>query len=537
MRFFSLLILLFISTGLRAQQSATYWFDKGTETQDPLLQVDYFTRAIEGGLTQNVVYYYRAYAQSQLDRHELALNDYRAAEAATGNVKKTYIWSGMAWSYYALGKTTEGLAAAQKATTADANNSDAWNITGWLQMEKQNYAASADAFTKYLALEEDKYYGYRSRSYALLLGKEYARALADCEAGLALKPGDDYLLERKALVLMKLNRQDEAMAIIHDRIEYKQDDPISLSNLGSLFYQNGDYRTAIEYHNEGIKLYQKKIAIDPTFIKVYKDDVYRIYLNRGEAYYMLKDYQTALADFTKATTIKPEDYEAWYEIGELQTYQENYLEATIGYEKAFAIKPDLKDGWVNLGFCYDHINEREKAINAYTRGIKADPTVGLLWNNRGYAYLEMKQYDKALADLTKAIEVDPSVVMSHVSLGEYYYFRGDYATAITKLTEAIEMEGGDVAEYSAAYYTRGACHIQLKNAAQGEEDEKAALRLDASHIKAWEQLGIAHYDQKEMCEAFKAFKKAMELDQGHTVRETKESPAYLAKLTTNPCNE
>jgi tetratricopeptide (TPR) repeat protein len=354
---------------------------------------------------------------------------------------------------------------------------------------------------------------------------------------LAISPDDEYIVERKAVALLKLNRNQEGIALIREKINYKPDDPRSLSNIGDVFYRNEDYKTAIEYHTQAMRLYDKKCKEDREYIRVFRDDIYNIYLARGHAYYALVDYQRALGDYKFATTLKPDDYRAWHEIGELQTFQKNWTEGAMAYEKAFGLKPDLQYGWVNLGFCYDNLNQPYRAIDAYTRGIKNNPDVGLLYNNRGYGYLELKQYDLALADLEKAIEVEPLIVMSHVSLGEYYYDRQQYGDAIAKFDKAVKMEDGTTQAYTAAYYTRGMCYYDQGEFAKAKADFLEAIKLTPNHVLAYEKLGISNYKLGLNCESYMALRKALDLESNVVVKQAKEAPKYMGKMTTNPCTK
>jgi tetratricopeptide (TPR) repeat protein len=332
-----------------------------------------------------------------------------------------------------------------------------------------------------------------------------------------------------------MGKKEEGIALVKDALEFVDDDPLSLSRIGNMFYDHGDYQTAIEYHTQGIELYNKKIAIDPDFIRTHKDQVYDIYMSRGDAWEMLERYQEANMSYQKAVTIDPTRHEAWLEIGELQTMQKNWREATHAYEKAFAIDPEEKTGWVNLGFCYSNLKEDRRAVDAYTRGIKNNPNIGLLYNNRGFTYLEMKNYPASLQDLQKAIEVEPEEVMSHVSLGEYYLEVGNKEEAIAKLTEALNMENGTRSSYVAGYYKRGLAYFQLEQYEKAEQDLKYAVTLDATHVKAMELLGKTYYFLKKRCSAYKILQRALDIDARSREKQCTDAGLYLAKLTHNPC--
>lgn len=522
---------------LTSVQAQNTWYDKARAATDNNRKVEFYTRALEEERQDSWVYYFRGWAHYGLGRYEKALRDFKSGEKAEGNLEISFLYSAMAWCHYQMDEYDKSLSFADKALEARENNAEAWNVRGWSMIQNEKPEEAVKSFSKYILNKPDHYLGYSYRSYAYSLTKEYAKVITDVDKALSLKGDDEYLLERKAYALIKMGKRDEGIALIKEKINYKPDDPRSLSNIGNLFYRNEDYHTAIEYHTLGMKLYDKKIKDDREYMAIYRDDIYDIYMSRGNAYYALKDYQHALGDYKKSTTIKPNDHRAWHEIGNLQTYQKNWSEGAKAYETAFRIKPDLKNGWVNLGFCYDNLNQPTRAIDAYTRGIEVNPKEGLLYNNRGYGYLELKQYEKAFADLQKAIDVEPGIVMSHVSLGEYYYDRKMYAESIAKMTEAMKMEDGTKEAYTAAHYTRGMCYFEQKNYKKAKADFMEAIAITKDHVLAHEKLGITYYHLEELCDAYKTLKLTLNLESTVADKQAMEAPRFLGKMTTNPCTK
>ena len=510
-------------------------YELGKAATDNNLKVDYFTKALNQEKKDNWTYYRRAWAYMGLKRYTLALQDFKMAEAAEGSLDKAFIYSSYAWCWYDLGNNPKAREYAEKTLKTKADVGEAHNSLGWISIAEGKFAEAETHFSNYIAFDPENSRGYYDRSNARLKLGNYAGVLEDCDKGLQFDPENEGLLERKSLALMRTGREAEAIAMIGKSINYKPDDPISLSRLGRMFYNSGDYRSAIEYDTRAIQLYEKKIETDPKFIETHKSDVYNIYMSRGDAYEMLEEYPHAHQNYRRASEIDPKDPRAWIETGELQTFQENFREAAQAYEKAFEIDPEYKEGWVNLGFCYSHLGDDKHAILAYTRGIKADPENGLLYNNRGFEYLEAGDFARAEADLQKAIQVEPDIVMSHVSLGEYYYARKQYGEAIAKFNEAINMENGGQRAYHAAYYTRGLCHLDQEQYQPALVDFEAALNMEYRDGLSYEKMGICYFQLEKMCEAYKAFKKALEYKDHLKDREVLEASKYLGKLTQNPC--
>ena len=533
--FFILILLagLFWAQGVDAQ----VWFNKAMDETDPNLKVEYLTRAIKEERQDRWVYYQRAWAYSYLDKLETALKDVAFARKAEGRLDDTHLDALEAWFLYRLDDYQAGIEAAERSIAADPDNLLALNAKGWCLLGLDRDAEAVQSFSKYVQAQPEDPIGYKNRSYAYAQAGQYQNVIADCDKVISMGASNDFIIERKAYAMMKLGQKDAAIALVKDKIDYKPNDPISLSQIGNLFHRNEDYDAAIKYHTEAIATYNRIVREDKDFRKEFRDNIFEIYISRGEAHYDKKDYQLALADFKEASSIKAEDYRAWLKIGQLQTYQENWLEGADGYEQAFSRNPDLKFGWVNLGFCYGQLNQPGKAIDAYTRGIRNNPDVGLLYNNRGFNYLELKQYDKALADLQKAIEVEPEIVMSHVSLGEYYYDVKDYDKAIAKFDEALAMEEGSDQAYTAAHFTRGRSYFDMEQWEKAGADFKAAIKITPDHVEAHEFLGIVYFNTDQKCEAYKILKRTLDLEKmvPPSKKKATKAPLYLGKLTRNPC--
>ena len=139
--------------------------------------------------------------------------------------------------------------------------------------------------------------------------------------------------------------------------------------------------------------------------------------------------------------------------------------------------------------------------------------------------------------MEKAIEVEPEIVMSHVSLGEYYFYVEQYDKAIEIFNKAITMEDGSDQAYTAAYFTRGSCFYAQEKYELAKLDYLKAIGITEDHVEAHEKLGMAYYELKEYCLAYKTLKKTLDLEKTipFEKKKAKDAPRYLGKMTKNPC--
>lgn len=74
------------------------------------------------------------------------------------------------------------------------------------------------------------------------------------------------------------------------------------------------------------------MALNPNLPKVWH--------NRGCALAYLQ-YEEAIASFSKAIQLDPEDYQAWYDLGNAFYSVQKWEDALASYDKALEIKPDF----------------------------------------------------------------------------------------------------------------------------------------------------------------------------------------------------
>jgi len=98
------------------------------------------------------------------------------------------------------------------------------------------------------------------------------------------------------------------------------------------------------------------------------------YTNRGGAYYVKGEVDRAIADYTKAIALDPNDATAYN----------------------------------NRGLAYGRKGEYDRAVADYAKALALDPNVALAYTNRGVSYDKKGEYDRAIADFSKVREIDPS---------------------------------------------------------------------------------------------------------------------------------
>lgn len=163
------------------------------------------------------------------------------------------------------------------------------------------------------------------------------------------------------------------------------------------------------------------------------------YLKRGDAYYNLKQYKEAIADYNKTIELDPENVVAYGRRGDAYGGLKQYEKALIDYDKAVGLDPGYAPAYNNRGNALYTIRQYEKAIEDYSKTIELDPENVIVYSNRGLAYSGLKQYEKAIEDYNKAIEFAPEDAYPYIYLSRINIFTGNYDSALAIITKALSL--------------------------------------------------------------------------------------------------
>lgn len=273
------------------------------------------------------------------------------------------------------------------------------------------------------------------REYAVLYWDldETEKALSIIEEFLEKYPNNPTMLHLKADILVREDRQKEALKICQTLTGMEPNNLYTHLKLGNCYERIGDYTSAIQCYTSIIKRNAafapalRKLMYIYSYLSNWENDLEKCklgikyatlliensndaegYIERGNLYIDLYELHNAVADCKKAIELDPEAFYAYNNLGCALLKLRQVDKAIPPLQHAIAIDPD-KDHlpYLNLAECYVLNHEYDKAIEAYEHALKIRPNVVRWKKNIAKIYILKKEYDKAIRiyqDLIDAVK-------------------------------------------------------------------------------------------------------------------------------------
>src|SRR5262245_26279051 len=119
---------------------------------------------------------------------------------------------------------------------------------------------------------------------------------------------------------------------------------------------------------------------------------------------------------TVAPTKSSSDAAAYLKRGEDSSGVRQYDSAIADYTKAIDLKPDYAEAYNDRGFAYYLKGDFERAISDYTRAIELRPDYPKAYNSRGVVYMQAGYGPaKSVPDFDRAIKLKPDFRYAYIN--------------------------------------------------------------------------------------------------------------------------
>ena len=198
------------------------------------------------------------------------------------------------------------------------------------------------------------------------------------------------------------------------------------------------------------------------------------HMSSGTAKRKSGDYDGAIADFSRAIEIEPDNVMAFVNRAVCKQDKEDHHGAISDWDRALELKPDDGGWYVNRGIVKEVIGDYDGALSDYNRAAEVEPNYEVAYIARAYVKMRQGDYEGAIADYTRVIELWPNNPAAFDNRGLAKSRQGDYDGAIVDHNHAIELQPSS-AEY---YLNRGTAKANAKDYLGAIADFARAIELD-----------------------------------------------------------
>lgn len=131
----------------------------------------------------------------------------------------------------------------------------------------------------------------------------------------------------------------------------------------------------------------------------------KTYCDSGLIKIELKDYKGALADYTKAIQLEPNNYDAYLGRGKAERLLKDYNNSIKDYTKAIELNPNNYMGYAGRGISKFELKDYVDSIDDCTKAIEINPNDGWVYLYRSNSKKELQDFKGAEQDRKKFDEL------------------------------------------------------------------------------------------------------------------------------------
>jgi tetratricopeptide (TPR) repeat protein len=148
-----------------------------------------------------------------------------------------------------------------------------------------------------------------------------------------------------------------------------------------------------------------------------KNDLSRLFNERGFMYRNMRQFDAARSDYTKSIELNPNYWRPYFNRANLRARDlKQFLIAIPDYDEAIRLNPTFADIFNNRGLTYDALKEYDIAMINFDMAIKLDPKHADAHSNKATIYYMRHQYQEAAFWYEKAVELNPNDFELHYNL-------------------------------------------------------------------------------------------------------------------------
>jgi tetratricopeptide (TPR) repeat protein len=184
------------------------------------------------------------------------------------------------------------------------------------------------------------------------------------------------------------------------------------NNLGSLYYDNGQYQKAIEVLKAGLRINPK---MAPSYAVL------------GSAYLAIGDVEHAVPQFMTAVKQDPADQRSEDQLEQALIDSRQYVAAADRVRARLQHSPQDQQAWIRLGNIYLRLSQ-----DAHSKALQINPNSPAALQLEGEVQEGMGHLQAAETNYQQAVKDAPDMPGTHEHLGNIYWVQGLWSQAQTQ---------------------------------------------------------------------------------------------------------
>lgn len=235
--------------------------------------------------------------------------------------------------------------------------------------------------------------------------------------------------------------------------------------------------------------------------------------NRGQEYFIEKNWEEALRCFEEVLRTHPHHIEAYFFRGRIRQIQQSWKLALDDYNKTIQLNPNVAMLYNQRAQVREVLNDIHGAIDDYNEAIRLETSYFQAYLNRGKLKFNLQKFPEALLDYNQAIRINPLIPEAYFNRGSVKRLLTQYQEALQDFEEAIRLNP----QYAEAYNNRGQMYMLLQKYEEALNDYNKSLQLDSKFPPTYFNRGILKEKTFDFSGALDDFRMALQLDSEYAI--------------------
>jgi tetratricopeptide (TPR) repeat protein len=203
----------------------------------------------------------------------------------------------------------------------------------------------------------------------------------------------------------------------------------------------------------------------------------RDYLKLGAERFARQDYKGAIAAFTEAIRLNPNNALKAFAYVSRAASRANLgdHQGTLNdANQAIQLDPKNVFAYINRAGARGNLGDHQGALNDANRAIQLDPKNVFAYVNRAVARAILGDFQGALDDANQAVQLDQKNIFAYAIRADVHTFLGNFQKALTDANQTIRLNSN----VSAGYMVRGNAYLFLGDLQAALQDFNKGIKLE-----------------------------------------------------------